>query len=300
MPLYSRKLLLSNYLRPGREPIEVRSTAPLSNLFRTNTPIQDRFGIGYPTVEHAYRAAHLDPSHPSVQAARRELLTLDAGGEKPGLALAGSRGRALLAQIAARHNVPILSPTPEYRTGVMSGILRQKFSDPEFAAFLSATHPRHIYEKDHPFWGLPGENRLGRLLMGMRTPDPVSGFLNPPDPLLPGADLWKPSLSPLTPADLSSLNAKIQQGRPINIGRRGWGDLNGWFGNYAGPLYGPGNFKDWAPAYTQQLQEQMKDPVFRTGLETLRRLKAELWCPGCKQNSCRSGICHGSILQSSP
>lgn len=62
----------------------------------------------------------------------------------------------------------------EVKLGVMEGLLREKFSDPELRRKLLATGERELVEGNDwgdSFWGVcagRGKNHLGRLLMKLR------------------------------------------------------------------------------------------------------------------------------------
>ncbi len=124
----------------------------LSNFW----PAEVRFeGIAYPTVEHAYQAAK----------------TLDIK-EREWFAALPRPGKA---KIAAGKR-PIRIDWPEVRVGIMTELVRKKFTrHADLAAKLLATGDAEIIEGNawgDTFWGVcegVGENNLGRVLMAIRA-----------------------------------------------------------------------------------------------------------------------------------
>lgn len=134
-------------------PLEIRANRPLSNLFRLNKPITDIHGISYPTVEHAYVSAKtLDLP------IKRHIASLIDNNEAYAGMPALRFGRTLTPHTSfATQRLPL-----------MEILLRKKFADPEFADLLASTGTRDIYERNHPFWGRPGADHLGRLIKQIR------------------------------------------------------------------------------------------------------------------------------------
>lgn len=135
--------------------INVREYRPLSNLHKLVEPIQD---VEYPdiyywSVEHAYVAAKT-----SLREERIRIADLIGQNNSYYGMVALKAGRKLLLR----------ADWDEIKLGVMEYYLRQKFKQQVFADHLIATGDAYIYESGHKFWGEPGENHLGRLLMRIR------------------------------------------------------------------------------------------------------------------------------------
>lgn len=135
--------------------LDVRKIRPLSNLYKLDEPIPDREfpTLSYYSVEHAYVASKsLSPT------IRKHVSSIQ--GDNPeywGMpALKYGRG---------------LSPHPDWdsaKLSIMEHYLRLKFAQPRFKEFLLATNRQMIWETGHKFWGIPGENHLGKLIMKIR------------------------------------------------------------------------------------------------------------------------------------
>jgi len=111
-------------------------------------------GVEYPTVEHAYVAAKtLDPS------ARAQVAAIETPGAVKRF------GRSL----------KLREDWDDVKLGIMSDLLRQKFTHPELRAMLTATGTQELIEGNtwgDTFWGVcrgKGENHLGRILMAVRA-----------------------------------------------------------------------------------------------------------------------------------
>lgn len=113
------------------------------------------------TGEHAFQAEKASNASDFVK-------VITASG--PGLAKRLGRGIRLDPEWEAR------------KDDVMRAVLRAKFADPELAELLMATGDAQLIEGNHwhdQIWGncvcgrsacrLPGQNRLGRMLMGQRN-----------------------------------------------------------------------------------------------------------------------------------
>ena len=113
-------------------------------------------GARYPTVEHAYQAAKVDPTRQDLRAE---------------IASAVAPGRA--KRIGQR--VPLRSDWEGIKIGIMLDLLRQKFRPGSLLSKqLLETGDRKLIEGNtwgDTFWGVcygVGENHLGRLLMQVR------------------------------------------------------------------------------------------------------------------------------------
>lgn len=132
------------------------STYFLSNFYRHPVRIGDDV---YPTAEHAFQALKADDP-------QERAWIIEA--ETP--LIAKRRGR----------KVKIASYWEDIRVRVMEQVLEAKFSDPQLAEKLVATHPEKLVEGNDwhdQFWGdchcgrCPGEgvNMLGVTLMELRS-----------------------------------------------------------------------------------------------------------------------------------
>lgn len=121
-------------------------------------------GIKFPTVEHAYQCAKIDPMDPEAAELRKMFASLC----RPGAAKAAGRN---LKRIGARWD--------EMKFSIMEGLLMQKFYTGELRDKLLATGELPLYEVNtwsDKIWGvvrdkegrLEGENNLGKLLMKVR------------------------------------------------------------------------------------------------------------------------------------
>jgi ribA/ribD-fused uncharacterized protein len=122
----------------------------LSNFW----PSQVCLGVDiYPTIEHAYQAAKF--TDPEIR-------------EKIRLAKDAKEAKRLGKRKGMR------SDWDEIKLGIMDGLLRQKFEDPELAKMLLSTGSEELVEGNwwgDTFWGVckgKGENHLGKLLMKIR------------------------------------------------------------------------------------------------------------------------------------
>jgi predicted NAD-dependent protein-ADP-ribosyltransferase YbiA (DUF1768 family) len=134
----------------------------LSNMHKLDAPLMDRFGLAYPTVEHAYQAAKtLNPKE-------RETI----------LKLLGSSDQwyGLPAKAAGRRVT--LDPSWDKRkVEVMRQLLGKKFEQLRFAEALRSTGTTPIVEVDPMgrdlFWAQSptgqGRNELGKMLEAIRT-----------------------------------------------------------------------------------------------------------------------------------
>jgi ribA/ribD-fused uncharacterized protein len=127
----------------------------LSNFYRHPVRIGDDT---YPTAEHAYQALKADDPHDRAWVIASETPLI-----------AKRRGR----------KVRVVSYWADIRILVMEQVLEAKFSDPQLAEQLIATHPHMLIEGNtwhDQFWGdchcgrCPGdgENMLGVVLMELR------------------------------------------------------------------------------------------------------------------------------------
>jgi len=123
----------------------------LSNFWFAKTVYK---GIGFPTAEHAYQAAKSNDER---------IWRYFAKLEKPGEA------KRCGNMIDCRYD------WDEVRVDIMHSILISKFSDIHLMDKLVATGNAELIEKNSwgdVFWGVckgVGENRLGKLLMGLRN-----------------------------------------------------------------------------------------------------------------------------------
>ena len=125
----------------------------LSNFYEQPNLITDEMNIAYPTVEHYFQAAKtLDKNE------RKRISILDTPGK---------------AKRAGRR-VTLRSDWEEVKTDVMRRALMKKFSDPLMREKLLETGDAELVEGNwwgDTCWGVCngiGENRLGKLLMGIR------------------------------------------------------------------------------------------------------------------------------------
>lgn len=134
----------------------------LSNMHLLDTPLVDRHGIPYRTVEHAYQAAKTNDL-----AQRRALAALI--GNNPQWA-------GLPAKSAGRR-VTMEPDFNERRLAIMEYLLRKKFEQPRFRDALLSTGDAPIVEIDprgyDRFWAQTptgeGLNHLGRLIQIIRA-----------------------------------------------------------------------------------------------------------------------------------
>ena len=125
----------------------------LSNFYEQPNLITDEMNIAYPTVEHYFQAAKtLDKNE------RKRISILDTPGK---------------AKRAGRR-VTLRSDWEEVKTEVMRRALMKKFSDPLMREKLLETGNAELVEGNYwgdTCWGVcngVGENRLGKLLIGIR------------------------------------------------------------------------------------------------------------------------------------
>lgn len=111
-------------------------------------------GVEYPTLEHAFQAAKTD----DIEDKRRIAALKTPGAAKK-----------------AGKKVRLVDNWNETRVGVMEGLLRHKFQDPEMKERLAGTAPEELVEGNtwrDTFWGQcpvgKGHNHLGKLLMKIR------------------------------------------------------------------------------------------------------------------------------------
>lgn len=133
---------------------------PLSNFYPVDLWVN---GVLYPTVEHAFQAAKLDPCN-----SQRSALIAQIVKAPPGTAKAWGR------------RVPLRPDWEEVKLDTMLSLLKQKFSTehPELRTRLLETGQAQLFEGNtwgDDFWGVVmgpegwrGENHLGRLLMQVR------------------------------------------------------------------------------------------------------------------------------------
>lgn len=125
----------------------------LSNFYEQPNLITDEMNIAYPTVEHYFQAAK----------------TLDKN-ERKRISILETPGKA---KRAGRH-VKLRSDWEEVKTDIMRRALMKKFSDPLMRKKLLETGDAELVEGNYwgdTCWGVcngVGENRLGKLLMGIR------------------------------------------------------------------------------------------------------------------------------------
>ncbi|HEY4347497.1 MAG TPA: NADAR family protein [Gaiellaceae bacterium] len=119
------------------------------------------------TVEHRFQAAKTTDS----EAAR-----LIAFAPTPSAAKArGGRSGMETLSVELGRTIELRPDWEEIKVGVMRGLLRDKFADPELAARLLATGDAELIEGNtwnDRFWGSvrgAGQNWLGRLLMERRV-----------------------------------------------------------------------------------------------------------------------------------
>jgi ribA/ribD-fused uncharacterized protein len=125
------------------------------------------YAIEFPTIEHAFAAAKIDPKDPrhttDPYAQMREIAALPT----PGLAKRAGR-KALMR-----------TDWDEVKPQLVLELVRRKFADPELAKKLLATGDRPLYEGNtwgDRIWGvvendgfLEGRNLLGEILMTVRA-----------------------------------------------------------------------------------------------------------------------------------
>jgi len=127
----------------------------LSNFWRVLIKYNERT---YPTVEHAYQAAKIDPRELNYTQMCREIRSLLT----PGLAKRYGR------------NVPMRPDWNKQKLEIMIALVRQKFEQPDLAEMLIATSPAILIEVnnwDDCYWGIcngQGANHLGNILMVTR------------------------------------------------------------------------------------------------------------------------------------
>lgn len=83
----------------------------------------------------------------------------------------------------------------------------------------------------------------------------------------------------------------------VNIGRASWGGIfNGALGNDVTPTMPYGTpYETWAPVFRERLLVRMRRSDGLVSL--LRAIRGrKLWCPGCRTDSCKEGICHGAVI----
>ena len=125
----------------------------LSNFYEQPNLITDEMNIAYPTVEHYFQAAK----------------TLDKN-ERKRISILETPGKA---KRAGRH-MALRPDWEEVKTEVMRRALLKKFSDPFMREKLLETGDAELVEGNYwgdTCWGVcngVGENRLGKLLMGIR------------------------------------------------------------------------------------------------------------------------------------
>jgi hypothetical protein len=132
------------------------------------------YGITFPTVEHAFAAAKLDPNggvHPraEVVAEMHEI----AAEETPGLAKKRGRRRTWNGRPFMR------ADWDEIKLDLITELVRRKFQDPALKAKLLATGDALLVEGNtwrDRIWGMvenkgvfEGQNMLGEILMKIRA-----------------------------------------------------------------------------------------------------------------------------------
>jgi predicted NAD-dependent protein-ADP-ribosyltransferase YbiA (DUF1768 family) len=134
----------------------------LSNMYLLNSPIQDKFGLNYWTVESAYQAAKTEDREQRLEIASSLLVDPKWAG-LPAKQL-GSK-------------VDLTEGFNKKRIQLMKMLLVEKYKDPYFQSALLSTKDLLIVEIDRKnrdsFWAvnsrLQGENTLGKILMEIRS-----------------------------------------------------------------------------------------------------------------------------------
>lgn len=134
----------------------------------------DMYGISFPTVEHAFAAAKLDPNGDAHPRARvMDEMRRIAAAKSPGEAKRLGRRRQLDGR-------PFMRPDwDEVKETLVLEMLRRKFSDPVLRDKLLATGDAHLIELNDwndRIWGMVrdadgqmrGRNMLGEMLMHVR------------------------------------------------------------------------------------------------------------------------------------
>lgn len=138
------------------------------------SPVQ-MYGITFPTVEHAFAAAKIDPNggvHPRERAL--EEMRRIAAAPAPGAAKKLGRRRMLDGRPFMRADWDSVKET------LVLDLLRRKFSIPDLRDALLATGEAHLVEQNtwgDRIWGmvqdangiLRGRNMLGEMLMAVRA-----------------------------------------------------------------------------------------------------------------------------------
>lgn len=122
----------------------------LSNFWPCNVTLD---GVKYTSTEHAYQAAK------TVNPAEREMVRIQS-----------TSGKAK----KAGKRVTLRADWDDVRVEIMRDLVMQKFEQQPLKQLLLATENEELVEGNHwgdTFWGVCngiGENRLGKILMGVR------------------------------------------------------------------------------------------------------------------------------------
>lgn len=124
--------------------------APIPNGIEYN-------GFNFPSVENAYHAAKIDPSHDELNMFFSSLTACSA-----------AHSKKIGKQLPLREN------WNNIRVSIMTNLCLQKFSQPEFKRLLLSTDNEELVEGNwwnDQFFGVckgKGENMLGKILMSIR------------------------------------------------------------------------------------------------------------------------------------
>jgi len=154
---------------PTLPPINTREDLNrlLSNFHKVDSPLIDKYGIAYSSVEHAYQSAktkNLDQKRAIASRQEAQDAWNGLGGLKAYRSLLGKK------QLEYDENFP------EKKLLIMEDLLRQKFSQPRFKKTLLQTgeHPLRDIDptKRDTFWSVcpkgEGRNHFGILLEKIR------------------------------------------------------------------------------------------------------------------------------------
>lgn len=143
------------------------------------------FGITFPTVEHAFAAAKLDPNggvftRAEVMAEMRRIATLPSPGEAKRAGRRRSWDGSQPDAVATGPERPFLRPDwDSVKEELILELIRRKFTHPVLRAKLLATGDALLFELNtwgDRIWGvtekdgvLSGRNMLGEMLMAVRA-----------------------------------------------------------------------------------------------------------------------------------
>ena len=138
--------------------IDIRIFRPLSNLYKLDEDIVDKnfSQIVYGSVEHAYQSAKLIDAIDRT----RFILTCGTGNNDSYYGMSALKAGKKLPNVR--------SDWDKVKLEIMEYYVRLKFQQIRFKDFLISTGNLHIYENGHSFWGVPGLNHMGKILMKVR------------------------------------------------------------------------------------------------------------------------------------